>query len=192
MGYIIKDTAALINSKLTDAGRKKISEGAFKVSYFQVGDSEVCYDCIPSSNLSTGMVLDAEYNAQNLSPLPEKNKANVKYPLLVTTQSTNTYGIPIPEPQIDNIYNTAATLGFFTGETSFSFSNIKDHSFTAFTSSAYTINPNYVIPMGTLNSGNTVSLNASIINSGVTGTVISNHIMTVYFSDNSTQPISNN
>ena len=30
MGYIIKDTAALINSKLTDAGRKKISEGTFK------------------------------------------------------------------------------------------------------------------------------------------------------------------
>ena len=27
MGYIIKDTAALVNSKLTDAGRKRISEG---------------------------------------------------------------------------------------------------------------------------------------------------------------------
>ena len=191
MGYIIKDTAALINSKLTDAGRKRISEGAFNVSYFQVGDSEVCYDCIPNANLSSGRVLDAEYNAQNLSPLPEKNKANVKYPLLVSTQSTNSYGIPISEPIIDNIYNTAATLGFFTGQTSYSFSNVTDHSFTAFTSSAYTINPNYIIPMGTLNSGNTVTLNASIINSAVTGTVISNHLMTVYFSDGSTQPISN-
>ena len=192
MGYIIKDTAALVNSKLTDAGRKRISEGTFNISYFQVGDSEVCYDCIPNANLTTGRVLDAEYNAQNLSPLPEKNKANVKYPLLVSTQSTNTYGIPIPEPIIDNIYNTAATLGFFTGQTSYSFSNVIDSSFTAFTSSAYTINPNYVIPMNTVNSGNTISLNASIINSGVTGTVISNHIMTVYYSDFSTQPISNN
>ena len=192
MGYIIKDTAALINSKLTDAGRKRISEGTFNVSYFQVGDSEVCYDCIPNANLTTGRVLDAEYNAQNLSPLPEKNKANVKYPLLVSTQSTNTYGIPISEPIIDNIYNTAATLGFFTGQTSYDFSNVVDNNFTAFTSSAYTINPNYVIPMNTVNSGNTISLNASIINSGVTGTVISNHIMTVYYSDFSTQPISNN
>jgi len=192
MGYIIKDTAALINSKLTDAGRKRISEGTFNVSYFQVGDSEVCYDCIPNANLSSGKVLDAEYNAQNLSPLPEKNKANVKYPLLVSTQSTNTYGIPISEPIIDNIYNTAATLGFFTGQTSYDFSNVVDNNFTAFTSSAYTINPNYVIPMNTVNSGNTISLNASIINSGVTGTVISNHIMTVYYSDFSTQPISNN
>lgn len=192
MGYIIKDTAALVNSKLTDAGRKRISEGTFNISYFQVGDSEVCYDCIPNANLTTGRVLDAEYNAQNLSPLPEKNKANVKYPLLVSTQSTNTYGIPIPEPIIDNIYNTAATLGFFTGQTSYSFSNVIDSSFTAFTSSAYTINPNYVMPMNIVNSGNTISLNASIINSGVTGTVISNHIMTVYYSDFSTQPISNN
>ena len=192
MGYIIKDTAALVNSKLTDAGRKRISEGAFNVSYFQVGDSEVCYDCIPNANLSTGRVLDAEYNAQNLSPIPEKNKANVKYPLLVSTQSTNTYGIPIPEPIIDNIYNTAATLGFFSGQTSYSFSNVTDSSFTAFTSSAYTINPNYVIPMNTVNSGNTISLNASIIDASVTGNVISNHIMTVYYSDFSTQPISNN
>ena len=193
MGYIIKDTAALINSKLTDAGRKRISEGAFNVSYFQVGDSEVCYDCIPNANLSSGKVLDAEYNAQNLSPLPEKNKANVKYPLLVSTQSTNTYGIPIPEPQIDNIYNTAATLGFFTGQTSYTFSDVKDNSFTAFTSSAYTITPNYVLPMSTLISGNTVSLNASIIDATVSGTVKANHIMTVFFSDTSnTQPIINN
>ena len=192
MGYIIKDTAALVNSKLTDAGRKRISEGTFNVSYFQVGDSEVCYDCIPNADLSTGRVLDAEYNAQNLSPLPEKNKANVKYPLLVSTQSTNTYGIPIPEPIIDNIYNTAATLGFFTGQTSYDFSNVVDSNFTAFTSSAYTINPNYVIPMNTVNSGNTISLNASIIDASVTGNVISNHIMTVYYSDFSTQPISNN
>ena len=191
MGYIIKDTAALINTKLTDAGRKKISEGTFDISYFQVGDSEVCYDCISGADLSTGMVLDSEYNAQNLSPLPQKNKANVKYPLLVTTQSTNTYGIPIPEHQIDNIYNTAATLGFFTGDTTYSYSNVVDNDFSAFTSTAYTINPNYVIDMSTLNSGNTVSINASVIDSAVTGTVVESHFMTVFFSDG-TQPINNN
>ena len=191
MGYIIKDTAALINSKLTDAGRKRISEGTFNISYFQVGDSEVCYDCIPNADLSTGFVLDAEYNAQNLSPLPEKNKANVKYPLLVTTQSTNTYGIPISEPQIDNIYNTAATLGFFTGQTSYSFSDVVDSSFSAFTSSAYTITPNFVLDMSTLISSDTISLNASIIDASVSGTVKPNHFMTIFYSD-STQPVSNN
>ena len=191
MGYIIKDTAALINTKLTDAGRKRISEGTFDVSYFQIGDSEVCYDCISGADLSTGMVLDSEYNAQNLSPLPQKNKANVKYPLLVTSQSTNTYGIPIAEPQIDNIYNTAATLGFFTGLTTYSYSNVVDSSFSAFTSTGYTINPNYVINMANLNSGSTVSLSASVLDASTSGQVTTNHFMTVFFSDG-TQPIINN
>lgn len=191
MGYIIKDTAALINTKLTDAGRKRISEGTFDISYFQIGDSEVCYDCISGADLSTGMVLDSEYNAQNLSPLPQKNKANVKYPLLVTSQSTNTYGIPIAEPQIDNIYNTAATLGFFTGLTTYSYSNVVDSSFSAFTSTGYTINPNYVINMANLNSGSTVSLSASVLDASTSGQVTTNHFMTVFFSDG-TQPIINN
>lgn len=191
MGYIIKDTAALINSKLTDAGRKNISEGTFNISYFQIGDSEVCYDCIPNSNLSTGMVLDAEYNAQNLSPLPQKNKANIKYPLLVSTQSPNTYGIPISEPQIDNIYNTAATLGFFTGNTTYSFSNVIDDNFSAFTSSAYTINPNYVVNMATLNSGNTTTITLNNIDPTVSGTVEPSYFMTLFCSDG-TQPITNN
>ena len=191
MGYIIKDTAALINTKLTDAGRKRISEGTFDISYFQIGDSEVCYDCISGADLSTGMVLDSEYNAQNLSPLPQKNKANVKYPLLVTSQSTNTYGIPIAEPQIDNIYNTAATLGFFTGLTTYSYTNVVDSSFSAFTSTGYTINPNYVINMANLNSGSTVSLSASVLDASTSGQVTTNHFMTVFFSDG-TQPIINN
>ena len=62
MGYIIKDTAALINSKLTDAGRKRISEGTFNVSYFQVGDSEVCYDCIPNQTMSTTKPTQTDLN----------------------------------------------------------------------------------------------------------------------------------
>ena len=70
MGYIIKNTAALLTTKVTDAARKKMSEGKFNISYFQVGDSEVCYDCVSGEDLTYGMVLDADYNAQNLSPIP--------------------------------------------------------------------------------------------------------------------------
>ena len=51
-----------------------MSEGTFNISYFQVGDSEVCYDCVSGEDLTSGMVLDADYNAQNLSPIPEKSK----------------------------------------------------------------------------------------------------------------------
>ncbi len=40
MAFIIKDTTALINTQLTDVGRRKISQGNFNVAYFQLGDSE--------------------------------------------------------------------------------------------------------------------------------------------------------
>ena len=82
MGYNIKNTSALINSVITDAGRRAISRGDFNITYFQVGDSEVCYDCISNANLSTLEVLKPEYNAQNKTPLPEKNQSNIKYPII--------------------------------------------------------------------------------------------------------------
>ena len=44
MAYIIKNTSGLINTRVTDTGRQKLSEGNFRVAYFQVGDSEVSYD----------------------------------------------------------------------------------------------------------------------------------------------------
>jgi hypothetical protein len=41
MGYILKDTSALVVTKLTDYGRMQMSRGLFDIAYFQVGDSEV-------------------------------------------------------------------------------------------------------------------------------------------------------
>ena len=87
MGYIIKNTSALLNTKVTDAARKKMSEGTFNITYFQIGDSEVCYNCVDGLTLEDGMILDSEYNSQNLSPIPEKNKGNIKYPIKVTSNN---------------------------------------------------------------------------------------------------------
>ena len=39
MGYIIKDNQGLLVTRLTDTGRKKISEGNFNIAYFQIGDN---------------------------------------------------------------------------------------------------------------------------------------------------------
>ena len=36
MGFIIKDTAALINTKITDTGRQQLSQGNFNIAYFQI------------------------------------------------------------------------------------------------------------------------------------------------------------
>ena len=60
MGYIIKENQGLLITRLTDTGRKKISEGNFNVSYFQIGDSEVNYNAIANYDIT---------NFQNASQL---------------------------------------------------------------------------------------------------------------------------
>jgi len=180
MGYIIKDTAALLTTKVTDAARKKMSEGTFNITYFQVGDSEVCYDCISGEDLTTGMVLDSEYNAQNLSPIPEKNKGNIKYPLRVTSTNTNSYGIPVKASYIDNIFNTAGPRGLFkTGTTN----NVYD---VVRTGTAYTVNPNYIFNTTNVTSGKTISLTADVVDSNTTGTTSPGDFAVFYFGQSGT------
>jgi hypothetical protein len=174
MGYIIKDTAALLTTKLTDAGRKKMSEGTFNITYFQIGDSEVCYDCIDGEDLTTGMVIDSEYNAQNLSPVPEKNKSNIKYPIKVTSTNDNTFGIPVKASYVDPIYNTAAPRGLFnTGSTS-EYNDIQ-------LGTAYTVNPNFIFSISDVNSGTTLSLTADVIDSNNTGNVTIGDYAVLYY-----------
>jgi hypothetical protein len=180
MGYIIKDTAALLTTKVTDAARKKMSEGTFNITYFQVGDSEVCYDCISGEDLTIGMVLDSEYNAQNLSPIPEKNKGNIKYPLRVTSTNTNSYGIPVKASYIDNIFNTAGPRGLFkTGTTN----NVYD---VVRTGTAYTVNPNYIFNTTNVTSGKTISLTADVVDSNTTGTTSPGDFAVFYFGQSGT------
>ena len=64
MGYLLKNTSALIDIKLTDAARKRISEGKFDISFFQVGDSEVCYNCVDGQTLTDQNVISSNYNDQ--------------------------------------------------------------------------------------------------------------------------------
>ena len=183
MSYIIKNTAALINTLMTDAARKKISQGKFDIAYFQVGDSEVCYDCVSNMDMVDYNVLMPQYNAQNLSPVPQKNRMHVKYPLFIDSTSGSTFGVPFDNSYIDSVYNSAAPRGFFTGATGSSI------SFSAFTSSAYTINPNFVIQNSGITSGNVITLSATSINPSVSGTVTPGMFLTL-FSTDSLQPLS--
>ena len=181
MSYIIKNTAALINTKLTDAARKKISQGKFDISYFQVGDSEVCYDCVNGLNLTDLNVLMPQDNGQNLAPAPEKNRMHVKYPLFLDSTSGATYGIPFDASYIDNIYNSAAPRGFFSGDSI--------SGFTLLTTSAYTINPNFYVENTSLTSGTTLTLSGISLNPSVSGTVTPGMLLTI-FSSNSITPLS--
>ncbi|NBP59027.1 hypothetical protein EBU71_21260, partial [bacterium] len=117
MSYILKNTSGLINTLLTDTARKKISQGKFNISYFQIGDSEVSYNTLPNTyDQTTTNVLYPQFNAQNNTGVPESNKQNVKYPYYVDAGSLNTYGVPFMASVASPVYNRAAIRGFFTGD----------------------------------------------------------------------------
>ena len=114
MGYILKDTQGLVVTRLTDVGRRKISQGNFNISYFQIGDSEVSYNNIDSSNFYNSMVIEPSYNAQNNLGVPQSNKNDIKYPYYLQGTSGITYGAPFQSSAIEEVFNTASSTGFFT------------------------------------------------------------------------------
>ena len=183
MSYIIKNTAALINTLMTDAARKKISQGKFDIAYFQVGDSEVCYDCVNGIDPVQYNVLMPQYNTQNLAPVPQKNRMEVKYPLFLDSTSGSTYGVPFDASYIDSVYNSAAPRGFFTGSTG------SPVTYSAFTSSAYTINPNFIAQNSGITSGTVLTISGTSINPTVSGTVSPGMFLTL-FSNGSISPLS--
>ena len=141
MAYIIKNTSGLINTRLTDVGRRKLSQGNFNIAYFQIGDSEVNYQVVPNYNQTRNNILMPAFDAQNDTGSPQSNKQNIKYPYYVSGNNGNTYGIPFMDSNFSQVYNSAGPKGFFTGVTT----NWKVQN-----SSAYTITSNYYVDLSTL------------------------------------------
>ena len=172
MSYIIKNTAALINTRLTDVGRRNISQGSFNISYFQIGDSEVSYSAVTNYNQPNNNILMPAFNAQNDTGSPQSNKQNIKYPYYVEGSAGNTYGIPFMDNQIQSVYNSAGPKGFFTtGNTLIE------------TSSGYTLTPNYWIDMSTM-TGQTqieIEFDINICNQPTTGTPNIGDFVTMVF-----------
>ena len=176
MGYIIKNTSGLINTRLTDVGRRNISQGSFQISYFSIGDSEVNYTAVPSYSVTNNNILMPAFNAQNDNGVPQSNKENIKYPLFVKGITGNTYGIPFMDSNIEYIYNSQVPYGFFvTGNT---------YPFSAQTSSAYTVTSNYVVEMNTL-SGQTSGVSITYdFAASTTGTPSIGDFITFFFDGN--------
>ena len=174
MSYIIKNTAALINTRLTDVGRRNISQGDFNISYFQIGDSEVSYSAVTNYNQTNNNILMPAFNAQNDTGSPQSNKQNIKYPYYVEGSAGNTYGIPFMDNQIQSVYNSAGPKGFFTtGNTLIE------------TGSAYTITSNYWIDMSTMVGQSAITITYDINTcSQTTGTPAINDFVTIVLDGN--------
>jgi len=164
MSYIIKNsTQGAIVARLTDAGRKKLSEGKLNISLFQLGDSEMCYDCYSTlpTQLSSGInILQAEHNAQNLTPLPEKNKGHVKYPLNGGIATGDTFGPTIAQHTYEEVFNTATARGFFEVPTQTPAEALVGAytSFSANTGSSYTLSSNWTTCFSALTGTTTLAI----------------------------------
>ena len=182
MSYILKSTSALINSRLTDTGREKLSQGNFNISYFQIGDSEISYDVLSSSyNQTDTMLLEPSFNAQNSSGSPQSNKQNVKYPYYVKGLTGNTYGIPYMASTVSPIYNRAEPRGFFTGTTTGGFT-----SWSAYTDNEHIINSNYIVDMSTLDGSNIIEVIYSGCNTTIARLPQAGDFITIYYDGRAT------
>jgi len=170
MAYIIKNTAGLINTRLTDVGRRKLSQGDFNISYFQIGDSEVNYTAVPNYNQTNNNILMPAFNAQNDTGAPQSNKQNIKYPYYVTGGEGGTYGIPYDNSQIQPVYNSAGVKGFFTGTTG---------AWLVQNTSAYTVTSNYWVELRTLSGTNTITI-VSDTCVATNGTINIGNFITIY------------
>ena len=144
MSYIIKTTSGLLNTRITDVGRKAISRGNFNISYFQVGDREIDYIVDdPSKN----NVLMPFFNAHNDTGVNGSNKHNVKYPYYLGGVSGTTYGIPFNDAVAQEFYNFATPKGFFvSGATEWQYQS----------TSAYTLSSNYSVSLDQVYGTNTM------------------------------------
>ena len=178
MAYIIKNTAGLINTRLTDVGRRYLSQGNFNIAYFQIGDSEVSYTAVPNYNQTNNSILMPAFNAQNDTGSPQSNKQNIKYPYYVEGGRGNTYGIPYMDSDFQSVYNSAGVKGFFmTGGT--------PGNWNVQTSSAYTITSNYQVDMQTLVGQNQIDIELDpLICSPTTGTPAINDFVTIIYDGN--------
>jgi hypothetical protein len=177
MAYIIKNTSGLVNTRMTDTGRLKMSQGNFNISYFQIGDSEVSYDKVSSSyNQANSFVLVPPFGSQNSDGIPKSNKQNVKYPYYVDGNVGNTYGIPYMDSTVENVFNRAPLRGFFTGNTTAS-----TISWSALTSNNYVKTSNYLVDPFSLNGTNEITLVYSGCNTSTIGTFDVGDFITIYF-----------
>lgn len=177
MAYILKNTSGLINTRVTDTGRQKLSQGNFNISYFQIGDSEVTYNILPSTyNQPNSYVLEPPFNSQNSSGIPQSNRQSVKYPYYVDNKGGNTYGIPYMDSIVEPVFNRAPLRGFFTGNTTASTIN-----WSALTNNNYVISSNYVVDMSTLSGDSIIDLVYSGSNLVNEGTPSVGDFITIYF-----------
>jgi hypothetical protein len=107
MSFLDSNNSDYVSVRITQKGRNAIAQGNFKISYFQIGDSEYDYTNPFSGYTGLGSVPGQKVMA------PFDKESGVKYPYKfdASTPST-TYGIPVQNALIEPIRNIMGPAGF--------------------------------------------------------------------------------
>lgn len=108
MSFLSQNNAEFLSARITQKGRKSIAEGNFQIKFFQIGDSE--FDYTAPFNRLDGI----QNNPQQSVLSPFDKDSQVKYPYLIDTEGTTTYGVPIMDSITSTIRNGMGPAGFIT------------------------------------------------------------------------------
>lgn len=109
MSFLSNNNSEFLSARITKKGRQSIARGDFKISFFQIGDSEFDYTA-PFD----------EFTGQNGKPhqkvfAPFDKEGGVKYPYRIeSTTGTTTYGSPVDFSSTDTVRNVMGPGGFVT------------------------------------------------------------------------------
>ena len=108
MSFLSKKNAEFLSARLTQKGRKSIAQGDFQIKFFQIGDSEFDYT-VPFNEM------DGVQTNPHQSVLSTMDKdSQVKYPYLLDTVGSTTYGVPVMDSITETIRNGMGPAGFIT------------------------------------------------------------------------------
>lgn len=135
MSYIIKDNNVVLNTKLTNIGRKLLAQGKLNFTFYAIGDSEINYQTLN----------DTDFDGVNCQILrPKDQYPDINSYLKETPNSTTKY-LSIPSSNINVqellIINSSEPRGFFTSEIQNTVTGFTLNSGTTYYKGKTTYNP---------------------------------------------------
>jgi len=161
MSYIINNTSAFVNIKLTEVGRQKLAQGQLNFSSWAIGDSEINYDREGNFDLSSSITYGEPLSGTSKILRPVDQQPDIRY--FVTANSNNNENLNnLNANQIRTIKaivnNEATERGFFS----------PNSNHTVFTTKT---GDDYTKYFGTISGSSITGGTTLIIDSGSTYTV---------------------
>jgi hypothetical protein len=105
MSFLEANSSGILAARITDYGRKKIAQGNFNISYFQIGDSEFDYGFSEFDGITNPP-------QKVLSPMDKDSQVKYPYKVSESTLTGTTYGIPQQFSETKTIKNNMGPAGY--------------------------------------------------------------------------------